>query len=71
VILDAQEAFLQDLPELLTERYGQWVAYYGRNRLGFGKTKTALWQECCRMGYQNFLVRRICPHSPFDYISTL
>jgi hypothetical protein len=70
-ILEAQEAFLQDLPELLKERCGQWVAYHGRSRLGFGATKTALWQECLRQGYQEFLIRRIRPRPEADVISAL
>jgi hypothetical protein len=70
-ILEAQTAFLRDLPELLKERRGQWVAYYGAKRIGFGETEEALWQECLRQGYQNFLVRCVWPRPPFDYISAL
>jgi hypothetical protein len=70
-ILEAQQTFLRDLPELLTERRQQWVAYHGGSRIGFGATKTALWQECLRQGYQEFLVRRTRPRAESDLIATL
>jgi hypothetical protein len=70
-ILEAQRVFLQDLPELLKTRRGQWVAYYGTERLGFGATKDALWDECCARGYQEFLIRRIRPRAEFEFISAL
>ncbi len=71
IILEAQEAFLRDLPELLKERHGQWVAYHGAQRIGFGTTKSALWRECRRQGYEDFLVRRIWPYPESDFISAL
>lgn len=71
VILEAQATFLRDLPKLLKERCGQWVAYFGTERLGFGTTKTALCQECCQRGYEEFLIRRIEPRADFDYISAV
>lgn len=70
-ILEAQRVFLQDLPELLQMRRGQWVAYYGTERLGFGITKETLWQECCARGYDEFLIRCIEPHVETDFISAL
>lgn len=70
-ILEAQETFFRDLPQLLQERPGQWVAYYGKRRLGFGKTKTALCDDCIRQGYEEFLIRRIWPRPEMDYISAL
>jgi hypothetical protein len=45
-----QAAFRRDLPELLKTRYGQWVAYHGDQRLGFGWSKFQLVQECLRRG---------------------
>src|SRR5262249_46130486 len=42
-ILEAQATFWRDLPELLRERRGQWVAYHGAHRIGVGATKAALW----------------------------
>ena len=71
IIMEAQAAFLRDLPELLKELYGQWVAYYGAQRIGFGKTQAALWNECLRQGYEDFLVRRIWPIPESDFISAL
>jgi hypothetical protein len=71
IIWEAQAAFARDLPELLKQRRGQWVAYYGSRRLGFGSTQTALWQECERQGYRDFLIRRVASYPPFDYISAL
>jgi hypothetical protein len=61
VILEAEAAFLRDLPQLLTERQGQWVAYEGAKRLGFGNTKSALVHDCWRQGYAEFFIRRIQP----------
>jgi hypothetical protein len=71
VILEAQDAFFRDLPEMLKEHEGQWVAYYGSKRIGFSKSKTALWLECERLGYQDFLVYMVYPYPEFDYISAL
>jgi hypothetical protein len=71
IILEAQAAFLRDLPQLLKERYGQWVAYHGAQRIGFGKTQTALWNDCLRQGYEDILIRRIWPIPESDLISAL
>ena len=70
-ILEAQETFERDLPELLKERRGQWVAYYGSQRIALAADEMALLEECWRQGYEEFLVRRIRPYPPFDYISAL
>jgi hypothetical protein len=70
-ILEAQEAFQRDLPALLGERRGQWVAYHGDHRIGFGRTQDALWEECLRQGYHDFLIRRIWPYAETDFISAL
>ncbi|MBW3539377.1 MAG: hypothetical protein KY476_03835 [Planctomycetes bacterium] len=43
-------AFRRDLPELLNKHRGQWVAYHGDQRLGFGRSKTDLYEECFRRG---------------------
>jgi hypothetical protein len=63
LILEAQEAFRRDLPQLLKERPGQWVAYSGEQRIGFGATQLGLYQECLRRGFKEdeFLVRSIEP----------
>ena len=58
--------FWRDLPQLLQERPGQWVAYRGDRQLGFGKTQTELWQECLRQGLdpEEFMIRSIQPEDP-------
>lgn len=50
MIAKSQEAFRRDLPELLKNRYGQWVAYHGDERIGFGRTQLELYRECLRRG---------------------
>jgi hypothetical protein len=56
-------AFHRDLPRLLAERPGQWVAYRGDEQLGFAATKTELYHECFRRGLKRdeFLVRSVEP----------
>ena len=63
IIRRAQSAFRRDLPRLLAERAGQWVAYQGDQQIGFGATKTELYQECLRQGIKRdqFLVRSVEP----------
>jgi hypothetical protein len=68
-MLEAQRTFLRELPQLLKERRGQWVAYYGARQLGFAATKTAMWEECRRQGYEEVFVEFVEPHSPVHYIS--
>ncbi len=38
----SQNAFRHDLSELMKTHYQQWVAYHGDERLGFGRSETAL-----------------------------
>jgi hypothetical protein len=71
IVLEAQEAFRRDLPELLKERHGQWVAYHGARRVGFGASKAALWRECLQQGLEDFLVCRVWPMPEWDLISAL
>jgi hypothetical protein len=42
-------------------RSRQWVAYHGDERVGFGRSKTDLCQECFHRGLRRgeFVVRRI------------
>ena len=63
MIQRSQEAFGRDLPELLKKRRGQWVAYHGDERIGFGRTETQLYQECFRRGLTDdeFVVRIVVP----------
>lgn len=62
-IIRSQAAFRRDLPRLLSERPGQWVAYHGDDAIGFGPTKTDIYRECIRRGLKQneFLVRSIEP----------
>lgn len=71
IISQSQEAFRRELPRLLQERPGQWVAYSGDRQLGFGRTKTELYQECLRRAYdpEQFVVDLIEPEPVCDYIS--
>jgi hypothetical protein len=48
----ALAAFRSDLPRLLEERPGQWVAYHGDQLVGFAATDRELHQECIRRGYR-------------------
>jgi hypothetical protein len=43
-------AFRRDLPRLLEERPGEWVAYHGEQQVGIAKTAIELYQECARRG---------------------
>ena len=63
IIAQAQEAFRASLPQILKERAGQWVAFHGTRLIGYGRTKTELYQACLRQGYLRgqFLVRGIEP----------
>jgi hypothetical protein len=65
-IQQSQSAFRRDLPQLLRERYRQWVAYHGDERIGFSPSKRQLYQECLRRGLQpgTFVVRSIEPEVP-------
>jgi hypothetical protein len=53
-MLRAQRAFWRELPELLKNKrnHGQWVAYYGEERVSLGKTRTELYQHCLQQGRQ-------------------
>ena len=65
-ILEAKEAFERDLPELLLEHDGQWVAYYRSQRIGFGSSMPGLYQQCFQQGYRDkkILVRFV--EEPLD-----
>ena len=66
MVAKSQVAFRRDLPELLKNRYGQWVAYHGDERLGFGRTQLELYRECLRRGLkdEDFVVWGISPEWP-------
>lgn len=58
----AVEQFEKDLPQLLVTHRGQWVAYHGRERLGFGTSKTGLlvkFEE--EYSYKNLYIRKVQP----------
>jgi hypothetical protein len=63
LIAEAQEAFRQELPQLLPGHRRQWVAYHGRTRLGLSSSKNELFDQLLHAGYQRgeLLVRRIEP----------
>jgi hypothetical protein len=44
------EALRRDLPDLLKEHRGKWVAYHGDDRIGVARTQTELCGECFRRG---------------------
>lgn len=64
-ILRSMRAFWRDLPGLLPlkSRKRRWVAYYGEERIGFGRTQAELYQECFRRGFKDseFFVGRVEP----------
>ena len=66
MVAKSQEAFRRELPELLKNRYGQWVAYHGDERLGFGRTQIEIYRECLRRGLkdEDFVVWGISPEWP-------
>ena len=49
----------EELPALLPDHAGLWVAYAGAQQLGFGKTKTELYQKLLAQGRKRgeFIVR--------------
>jgi hypothetical protein len=68
-ILEAQAAFERDLPRLLKERPGQWVAYRPEGPVVFAATDLALYRECERLGLREFITRCIEPWPEMDFIS--
>jgi hypothetical protein len=68
----AMRAFWRDLPQLLQERYRQWVAYHGDRQIGFARTQFELGQECVRQGYDldEILLRSVEEELPDLVIGT-
>jgi tRNA(Glu) U13 pseudouridine synthase TruD len=66
LIREARAAFRRDLPELLKRHRGKWVAYSGSQRLGIGRSKTTVYQECLQRGLEpgTFLVTVVQPETP-------
>ncbi len=63
MVAKSQAAFRRDLPELLKERSGQWVAYHGDTQIGFADSDATLCQQCLARGltWDQFVVRSIEP----------
>ncbi|MBW3541612.1 MAG: hypothetical protein KY476_15190 [Planctomycetes bacterium] len=63
MITQSIAAFRRDLPDLLKKHRGQWVAYHGDERIGFGRRQTPLYQECLRRGLarDEFIVTLVEP----------
>jgi hypothetical protein len=63
MIAQSQAAFRRDLPQLLKERPGQYVAYHGDTRVGFADSDAVLCQQCLARGltWDQFVVRSIEP----------
>ena len=59
----SQKAFEKDLDDLLKTHYRQWVAYHGDQQIGFGRSQTALFQQCLDRGLKDdeFVVRSVEP----------
>lgn len=45
-------AFLRDLPHLVLQRPGQWVAYRGERLFDFAEQKHLLYHQCFNRGLQ-------------------
>jgi hypothetical protein len=70
MIQEANDAFDRDLPELLRTHENKWVAYRGSQRIGFGKTKTELYQRCLNDGIpeNELLVRCVEPFEDEEFM---
>ena len=62
-VLRSQQAFWQDLPELLKDKRnrGKWVAYHGTERVALTRSDVEAYQECFRRGLERgeFYVGRV------------
>jgi hypothetical protein len=54
-VLRSQQAFWQDLPELLKKKRnrGKWAAYHGSERVAIGRTDVEVYRECFRRGLES------------------
>ncbi len=59
----AMQAFERDLPRLLQEHPGGWVAYRGNQRLTCARHTQEVYENCFRLGYQQdqFVIFQIVP----------
>jgi hypothetical protein len=67
---EGEAAFLKDLPSLLAEYPGNWVAYCGARQIGVARTKAEAYQACYAHGLKEdeFLVRCVEPRAEEDVI---
>ena len=67
----ALETFRRNLPRLMAERPGQWVAYHGDKLIGFAKTPPELYEELDRRGLdgREYVVYCIEPEPPREFDS--
>jgi hypothetical protein len=63
LILRSQQAFWQDLPDLLKNKRnrGKWAAYHGTERVALTRSDVDAYQECFRRGlkHEEFYVGRL------------
>jgi hypothetical protein len=57
------EVFLRDLPGLLSDHAGQWVAYAANRQIGIHASKRSLYRQCIAAGHSDgeFLICGIEP----------
>ena len=51
LIREAHEVYERELPQLLQERPGLWVAYHGAERIGFAAKQQQMYQVCRDRGF--------------------
>jgi hypothetical protein len=63
LIVEANQAFDRDLPEMLKTHAGLWVAYHGSRRVGFDERDDVLYRLCREqgMGEGEFIVYCVEP----------
>jgi len=69
-IARSRDAFLRDLPELLSNpKYDRWsVLYQGDKRIAIAESEAEIIRECIRRGIreEDCYIGCICPHSDED-----
>ncbi len=69
-IAEALATFRGELPQLLVSHRDEWVAYRGSERLGVGRDKDELFNDCLARGVRrkDLLVRKIeCGRSLVEF----
>lgn len=61
----AVKAFRKDLPALLKQHPGKWVAYHGSKQFGIAEDDAVLYRDCYKQGWKlsEFIVERIEPQT--------